>query len=731
MSSAGKDRHLTDRPTRTAVSFCRICSGGCGVVLTIDGSDRIVGVRGDKESPLTRGYFCFKGRQAEGSHHGAHRLLRPLKRTANGTYAEISSEQALDEIAAKLGSILDLHGPQAMAAFMGNGFLFNTAAMYMLTSFLSAFNSDQYFSTHTIDQSGKMVTAGRLGSWGAGYPYLEDMEVAIFFGTNPLVSHGAIPFLQSDPVRTLRRARERGLKVITIDPRVSETAQLADIALQPYPGQDAAIAGGLIRLILAEGWEDQEFCARWVGDAHMTELRRAVEPLEETYVEQRAGLAAGSLRRVAQMFARDARIGSVTSGTGTSMAPYSNLSFHLIETLNVICGRYLREGHRVHRVNAMGRNRPSVAQVDPPSRFWERTGPSRIRGARRLFQDRTTATLADEILTPGEGQVRALLVGGGDPLTSWPDQQKTARAMAALDLLVCVDPWPTPTTSFAHYILPPLMQYERADLPMNLPVYPNWPGSWGQYTPPVIAPPADSDVVEDWYVLWSLATRLGKTITYNRRRPLDMENPPTTDELLEILLEGTSHSLAELKAKPHGAHATIAQEFVLPADADADGRFDPMPADVAGELQRFIAEDSGPGRWRRDGRSFTHLLASRRMRDLFNSNGRFVDTVRARTPFNPAYLHPSEFPALGIRPGDRIEIESAHGRVMAVAHEDAALRPGVVSLAHGWGDPPDADAPAEEAGTSVNRLIDTDRHYEPINSMPHMSAVPVNLVPVR
>jgi len=731
MAAASEERSASDTPTRNAVSFCRICSGGCGVVLTIDASDRIVGVRGDKDNPLTRGYFCFKGRQAEAAHHGARRLLRPLKRTADGSYAEISSEQALDEIGAKLGAILDRHGEQAMAAFMGNGFLFNTPAMYMLTSFLNAFNCDQYFSTHTIDQSGKMVTAGRLGNWVAGYPRLEDMEVAVFFGTNPLVSHGAIPFLQADPVRTLRRARERGLKVITIDPRSSETAQLADIALQPYPGQDAAIAGGLIRLILSEGWEDKEFCTRWVGDARMAELRRAVEPLNETYVEQRAGLEAGSLRRVAQLFARDAHIGSVTSGTGTSMAPFSNLSFHLIETLNVICGRYLRAGQRVHRVNAMGRNRVAKAQVDPPFRFWERSGPSRIRGARRLYQDRTTATLADEILTPGEGQIRALLVGGGDPLTSWPDQHKTARAMAALDLLVCVDPWPTPTTTFAHYVLPPLMQYERADLPMNLPVYPNWPGSWGQYTPPVIAPPPGADLVEDWYVFWSVAKRLGKTIIYNRRRPLDMENPPTTDDLLEILLEEAPHTLADLKANPHGAHATIEQEFVLPADENADGRFDPMPADVAGELQRFIAEDSGPGRWQRDGRAFTHLLASRRMRDLFNSNGRFVDTVRARTPFNPAYLHPSEFPALGIRPGDKVEIESAHGRVVAVAQEDTALRPGVVSLAHGWGDPPDADASAEQAGASVNRLIDTDRHYEPINSMPHMSAVPVNLAPLR
>jgi len=393
MTSAGVERPPSDSPTRNAISFCRICSGGCGVVLEIDGSDRIVGVRGDKESPLTRGYLCFKGRQAEASHHGARRLLRPLKRTEDGSYVEISSEQALEEIAAKLGSILDRHGPEAMAAFLGNGVLFNTPGMYMLTSFLTAFDSDQYFSTHTIDQSGKMVTAGRLGAWAAGYPPLGDMEVAIFFGTNPLVSHGAIPVLQSDPVRTLRRAREAGLKVITVDPRSSETAQLADIALQPYPGQDAAIAGGLIRLILTEGWEDKEFCTRWVGATKMAELRRAVEPLNESYVEQRAGLDAGSLRRVAEMFARDARIGSVTSGTGTSMAPFSNLSFHLIEMLNVICGRYLRAGQPIVRGGAVEwRNcRMSFGRAEIGDADNRTVGRRRALGSGRARQQRRRA----------------------------------------------------------------------------------------------------------------------------------------------------------------------------------------------------------------------------------------------------------------------------------------------------------------------------------------------------
>jgi anaerobic selenocysteine-containing dehydrogenase len=721
---------IGDTQTREAISFCRICSGGCGVVLTIDRDDRIVGVKGDKNSPLTRGYACFKGLQPEASHHGPRRLLRPRKRMPDGSYIEISSEQALDEIAARLGPILDQHGKDAMAIFLGNGGMFNIAGFYMLPSFLAAFGSDQYFSTLTIDQSGKVVTMGRLGMWGAGYPHLDDMDVAMFFGANPLVSHGSLGFLQEDPVRSLKRARERGLKLITIDPRRSETGHFADIALQPYPGQDAAIAGGLIRLILDEGWEDKDFCERWVGGARMDALRKGVAPLTEAYVEQRAGLAPGSLRRVAEMFARDARTGSVTSATGPSMSPYSNLAFHLIESLNLICGRYLREGQRVHQINGMGPGGPLKAQAIAPSRFWEASGDSRIRGARKLFQDRCTATLADEILTPGEGQIRALFIDGGDPITSWPDQHKTAEALAAIDLLVCIDPWPTPTTSFAHYILPPLMQYERADLPMYLPGFANWPGAWSQYTAPLIARPQGSDLVEDWYVFWGLAKRLGRTITYNGVGPLDMEMPPTTDELLGLVLHGGPHDLDRLKAQPHGFHADIAQRTVLSADPDADGRFDPMPGDVADELRRFLADGGAPGRWQRDGRHFTHLLSTRRMRDLFNSNGRFVGTVRKRTPFNPAFLHPDEFASLRIAPGDKVAIESAHGRVIAIVEADPDLRPGVVALAHGWGDPPGSTANVEQSGTAVNRLIDTDRNFEAINSMPHMSAIPVNIAPV-
>ena len=725
------DAHAASRTTHEAFSFCRICSGGCGVRLTISEDNRILAIGPDPDNALSKGYACFKGLQAAESHHGPARLLHPLKRMPDGSYARIQSEQALDEIAEKLQKIVERSGPEALAIFLGNGGMFNIPGYYMHRGFLAAFGSDQYFSTLTIDQSAKYVSFGRLGGWAAGFPAFEQMEVTLLFGANPLLSHGSLGFLQNDPVKNLKLARARGMKLIVVDPRRSETARHADLFLQPYPGEDAAVAGGMIRMILEEGWHDRDFCARWVGQERLENLHRAVEPLTASYVERRAGLEAGQIRAAAQMFARDSKVGSVTVATGTSMAPFSNLAQHLADCLNVICGRFLREGQPVHRINAMGPQGPVHAEAIPPLRSWEEGGPSRIRGARLLYGERPTGTLPDEILTPGKGQIRALLIDGGDPLTSWPDQSKTARALSELELLVAIDPWPTPTTRFAHYILPPYMQYERADLPMLLPGYACWPGGWAQYTAPVIPPPPGSDLVHDWYMFWAIAKRCGKTIVYNGVKALSSELPPTTDELIELVMHGAPITLDELKKHPHGIDVPIGNQTVLPPRAESNGYFEPLPEDVADELRRYLAREHARGHFVRDGQAFTHLLSTRRMRDLFNSNGRFVRTVRRRTPYNPAFLHPSDAAALGLSKGDRIELESAHGRVIAIIDEDEAVKPGVVSIAHGWGAVPGSNEDTAETGSAVNALVDNDRNFEPVNAMPHMSAVPVNIRRLR
>lgn len=718
--------------TREAKSFCRICSGGCGTALSIDDeTGRIISVRGDAENPMSAGYACFKGLQAEHSHHGNARLLHPHMRSESVS-RRVHSEDALDRIAARTADLIERHGPQSIALFCGNGSLYSSLAYAMHRSFLAAIGSDQFFSTLTIDQSSKWVSFGRLGGWAARYPALHKMDSLIIFGANPLVSHGSVGWLHVDPTRRLKSARAKGLKVIVVDPRRSETAVNSDLLLQPYPGFDAAIAGGILRTVLERGWHDQDFCATHVGRDRLEALFRAVEPLLPERVEQLSGLKSGDILAATEMLCENRRVRCAHGATGPSMQPFSNLAQHMIDCLNVVFGGFLREGDAVHTTNVLAPPAPLRAEVTAPGRGWEAGGLSRIRGYRSLFGERPTGTLADEILTPGDGQIRALFVSGGNPLTSFPDQRRTLDAMKALDLLVAIEPWPVPHTKHAHFVLPPTLQYERSDLPLNIPGYVCWPGNWAHYTPAIIPPPNGADVVHEWYVYWAIAKRLGVTIDFAGKGPLDMAAAPECDVLIEMLLKDCPITLEELKLHPSGTYVDLAEQKVLPPRPEAVGaRFDPMPDDVARELEAFLARVSREGgAFERDGTRFDYLLSTRRMRDLFNSNGSQLGSVRKRTPYNPAYLNPEDLARLGVTPGDRIEITSAYGRVMAIVAEDKNLRPGVISIAHGWGAVEDDSDPAI-SGTCVNLLIDLDRNFEPINSMPHMSAVPVNLSPVQ
>lgn len=705
------------------ISFCRICTATCGVRLTVDEKGHISRIVGDDQNKLSSGYACFKGLQSGPAHSDPKRILRPLKRQLDGSFVEIPLDRALDEIAERIGGLMGQYGPNSIGLFAGTGSLMIQSAVGMYRHFMHAIGSDQYFSTITIDQSAKMVAAGRTGSWAAGQVDLIDMDVLLLFGVNPLIAHSTLSVLGIDPVKRLKQAKQRGMKLIVVDPRRTETAAQADLSVQPLPGEDAAIASGLIRLILAEAWHDAEFCDRYVGPERMAVLRDAVEPFTPEAVEARAGLERGSIRTIADMFARQNRRGITMTGTGTNMAQYSNLAVHMVQLLNIISGRFPRAGQKVTSLDIFGPPRDLHAEVNPASRPWEKHPPSRIRGASNFFGERAAGTLTDEILTPGPDRIRALIVDGANPMTSLPDRSRTDEALRSLDLLVAVDPWHSPTTHMADYVLPTKMQYERADISPAVPMLKFYPGAWAQYTPAIVAPPTDSEVVDDWYVFWALAKRLGVTIDYNGVRAMDGEQPPATDELLEVLLESSQTSVDQLRAYPHGHQFPIGDDVIKPPRPGRDATFDVMPADVLEELNSYRNKPEAPHR-AGPGRDFTHLLSTRRMRDVYNSLGVQLLAVRKRNKYNPAYLHGDELTQLGFEPGQLVEIVSAHGRTRAIVERDDSMRRGVVALSQGWGGTPGKEDVMVD-GTCVNALIDTATHYENINAMPHMSSVPV------
>ncbi|WP_340315336.1 molybdopterin-containing oxidoreductase family protein [Rhizorhabdus argentea] len=711
---------VLDRQIEQRYSACRYCVGNCGVIVDVDvQTGRAIDLRGDRNHPLTKGYACIKGLQGVYALNAPDRILRPLKRNEEGGFDEIPLEQALDEIAAKMQIGISEDGPQSVAVYKGTQGFSHAPLLEMVRRWMDCIGSPYMFTTWTIDQSAKFVAAERLGVWGADPHHMLESDVMMIVGGNPLVSIGMMGVTPTNVTKQFKAAKERGMKLIVVDPRRSETAALADLHLQIKPGEDVTLFAGLLREVLANGWEDSEFCAAHV--IQMEELRNAVAPFSIDMVSERTGLSAEDVRAAARMFAHDARRGGVFSGTGPSMAPHSNLSEHLLQVLNVVCGRYNREGDVVRGAGLM-RPRTMVAQVYPPKRSWEREPKMRATGYGTLNGEMMTAALPDEILTPGPGRVRSLIVVGGNPAAAFPDHLKTLKALKALDLLVTIEPFMTETARFAHYILPPTMQYERWDLLFGHEGESLNPEPYQQLLSAVATPPAGSDLIEDWRIFYELAKRLGKELTFCGS-PMDMERTPTSEELLEKIIANGPLSLDHLKKHPRGTFIEVPPTVVQAGGGDPAARFEVAPIDVVEELEAVRVEHSAS-------KEYPYRLISRRMRELLNTVGLNFPVCRTREPYNPAYFHPQDMAAIGIKGGDWIEIASDHGQLQAIAKPDGTVGKGSISMTHCWGGLPEDGLPYTQVGANTNLLVSTDRNVEPINAMPRMSAIPVKVRPI-
>lgn len=689
------------------VAACRICAGQCSLRFTLE-AGRIVRARGDKVNPVTRGYACIKGLTAHEAHYSPERILRPLKRQPGGDFVPISLDRALDEIAAVIQAIIARDGADAVAGFRGTMSYTNSVANQMLPDWLKAIGSHSFFSTMTIDQSAKGVTAGRLGTWAAGKDPFDQADVLLFLGTNPLVSLSTFNFNLQNPVKAMRDARARGLKIIVIDPRRTETAQHADVFVQPLPGEDPTLLAGMLRMILAKAWHDASFCSDYVTG--LEALRAAVEPFDPVYVEARAGVPQATLRAAVEAFAAPLngcrQRGSAASGTGPNMAAHSNLAEHLLECLNVVCGRFARPGDKVMNPGVLGPRRPRLAEVVPPDRGWEK-GWRDAAGFGLLFGERMSGNLPDAILVDGIGKVRALIVDGGNPANALAQSDHAKRALSELDLLVTIEPFMTATAALAHYVLPPRMMFERPDIPSRDYETYTLMTPYAQYSEPVIEPPVGSETIDDWRVFWEIAQRTGHDIVFDGV-PIDMATAPTSEQLIAILLRNSAVPAADICAAREGRVFDVAPLVVQRGGGQA--RFDVAPADIAAEL----AEVSGQPPADASGFRFS----VRRVRDVQNTMYHGLPGIEARMPDNPLWIHPADMAAQGLVEGETIRIVSAHGEIEARLEPDESMRPGVVAMNHGWGN---------GRGVDVNRLTDLTHRRDPINAMPVLTGFPVRL----
>ncbi len=700
----------------TKRTFCRFCHANCAMLADVE-DGRVVAVRGDPEDPVFSGYTCIKGRQLAEAHNTPERLRSSLVRGGEG-FSAIGSEAALDAIGDRLRAIIAEHGPDAVAVFAGSYAFQNSAGVAAAMAFCKGLGTRHFYTSVTLDQPAKVYTGMQYGQWQGGLQSFATADVSFFVGNNPIVSHygppgGLPPF---SPSRRLRDALAGGLKLIVADPRTSDVAKLAHIHLPVKPGEDPALLAGMLRVIISEGLYDRNFTGAHVDG--LAELAAAVEAFTPEVAAGRAGVDAGQLVAAARMFAGGTR-GVACTGTGPEMAGRGTLTEYLVQCLNIICGRFCHEGElaSIPRVFTPASRR--VAQVAAPMTPWGEGFPaSRFRGLTHLGMEMPCNVLADEILTPGPGQIRALISIGGNPVVAFPDQDKIGAALDSLDLLVQIDVLMSQTAKRADYILAPKMCLERDDI-TNLSEW--WyEVPYARYTQTLIDAPGD--LLDEYEMLWGLAQRLGTGLPL-AGGPCPMDTLPDKTAFLDLVSGGCLIAPSQVKADTPDGRPHIYSDLHPVVEAPDPGhaaRFDLTAGDMTGEVTRYADAGETEGDW-------PFRLVSRRTRHRFNSTGGHLTALKAKRATNPAHVHPDDLARLGLGDGDIVRIDSEAGHVYAVLAASDDLRPGIVSMAHGWGDIGLGKGDVRSSGGSTNRLVSETSRFDPITGQSLQSAIPVRI----
>jgi anaerobic selenocysteine-containing dehydrogenase len=406
-----------------------------------------------------------------------------------------------------------------------------------------------------------------------------------------------------------------------------------------------------------------------------------------------------------------------------------------------ICGRWLKAGERVPNPGVLGPSFAPRAQANAPWPAWGYGEKLRVRGFTDAACGLATSALPDEILMPGDGQVKALISIGGNPLMAWPDQNKTLKALKALDLFVCLDIQKVHnschladyTIACKHSLESPAMtlpnemlSYFGTGFGFSVP--------YAQYAPPAAALPEGADVVEEWEFFYGIAKRmqiaLEIKVAYSwtttsgepRRYRFDMENKPDTDELFEALCDGGRVPLATVKSEPQGRVFEGEDVFVDGPEPGREARLQVGDATMCAELAAIAGEreDKDAG--------FPFRLISRRLHHVMNTTGRNNPRQMRKQRYNPAYMNPGDLVALGLKDGDEVRIASRYGEIPGIVEAEEGIRSGVISMSHCFGPDPENPGPVREFGSNVALLSSVEHEVDPYSGIPRMSAIPVRVL---
>lgn len=716
-------------------SICRNCLAYCPILVTVQ-DGRAVKVTGDPEAPAFDGYTCPKGRALPAQHNDPARILRCLHRDADGGFREIAASAMVSEIAVRVRALLDRHGPRSVAMYSGTGPVSHPHSAPLARAFFRAIGSRMTFSAASIDKPAEYTAVALHGGWQAGLQTFETSDTWMIVGANPVIAKSNGGPLNNPGMR-LKEAASRGMKLIVIDPRRTETAKRAHVHLQSRPGEDPVLLAGILQILIEEDLVDHHFIREHASG--FDRLRAAVHPFTPDYVAERADVPVEALFEAARSFGHGKR-GGVVCSTGPSFATHSNLTYYLALCINTVCGRWVRAGERAPYPNVLLPAFTPRAQPWPPYPV-RSDRPMRVGGLMENASGVPTAALADEILEEGDGQIRALFCLGGNPVLAWPDQFRTEAALRKLSLLVVFDYRMTATARFAHYVVPPPMSLELPAASQKVEslkysgVSRGYPFPWAQYTPAVAKPPDGADLLDDGTFFFLLARELGLQLEWvnprgqgpNNEGPtaaiaLDMERVPTVEDMVELACRNSRIPLEEVRRHPHGKVFDI-DLTVEPREPSCSARLD-LAASIMIEELHDIRLDTTP---RRSDPAYPLTLVCRRANQFMNSVGQGSSTGAEADRLPPVAMHPDDVARLGLQAGNEVEVASRGGTMRGRLECDDSLRIGLVSVVHGFGSAATLHSPAAKSSEgSVNRLIDLAER-DPISGIPRMSALPVRV----
>ncbi len=700
---------------KTHYRACHLCEAICGLEIVTDGSE-IVSIKGDPKDPLGRGHICPKAIALQDLHEDPDRLRTPKKREGE-QWLDISWAQAFEEIAERVANLQMEQGNNAIGVYAGNPNVHNYGNLTHGRVLRKALATRNNFSATSLDQLPHHVIALQLFGHQFMVPVadIDRTQFMLIFGANPIASNGSMMTVP-DVKKRLKAIQKRGGEFVVIDPRRSETAELADQHAFIRPGTDAYVLLAMIRLLFDENLVDTGRISDELEGLDLIEP--LVAPFTLELAASQSGISAEVIADITRRFA-SAESAACYGRMGVSVQAHGTLCQWAIQVLNILTGNLDAEGGVLVPNSAVGHVQPGEPSPGHLGRFH-----SRISQLPEFGGEFPSTVLAEEILTPGEGQIRGLFTLAGNPVLSAPNGRRLDEAFEQLDLMVSIDIYINETTRHADYILPPTgpLEHDHYDYAfLRLAVH-----NTARFNEPVFDKPEGT--LHDWEIL----NRLGDAIS--KRKDIKNSMLPSPDMLMDMALQNGPYSkkaghpaelsLAVLKANPHGVDLGALRPSLMERICTQDRKIHLLDPLIESELSRLLAQVS-----EHSAQDFPLSLIGRRH---VRSNNSWMHNYHRLVKGKPRWqclMHPDDLAARGLESGQKIKINSRVGEIQVEVEASDEMMPGVVSVPHGWGHQRKGvvmSIASKQGGQSVNDLTD-DEYYDQSTGNSALNGVPVEV----